>query len=222
MQRLKLALDHLLPNKKHSIHNYRPTMAGNDLILLTGGTGFIGFRTLQYALRKGYHVRAAVRSNAKAERLRNNPTLSEVKDHLDFVVVPDILANGAFDEAVQGVKYIVHLASPLASGFKADDDLDVKLIQPAVKGTLAVLEAAKKEPGIKRIVITSSVVALADFPVFAGMQPGTKTFGPNDRPADVPKVSIDICESGEALAGPFADQRCSPTQHPSWPTCNRR
>jgi nucleoside-diphosphate-sugar epimerase len=162
-------------------------MAAGDLILLTGGTGFIGFRTLRYALEQGYTVRAAVRSDAKAEQLRNNPTLTKVVDRLQFVVVPDILADGAYDEAVKGVKYIVHLASPLIGGQTAEDDLDAVLVAPAVKGTIAILEAAKKEPGVKRVVITSSVVAIVPFPVFAGMQAGDRTYGPSDRGSDVPK-----------------------------------
>jgi uncharacterized protein YbjT (DUF2867 family) len=37
----------------------------NDLVLITGGTGFIGFKIIVTALQAGYSVRAAVRSDAK-------------------------------------------------------------------------------------------------------------------------------------------------------------
>ena len=86
-------------------------MAGGDLVLLTGATGLVGFAVLRAALKKGYKIRAAVRSEAKAETVRSNPTLKDIsKDQLSFVIVPDILPDGAFDEAANGVKYILQVA----------------------------------------------------------------------------------------------------------------
>ena len=40
-------------------------MAGKRLILLTGATGFVGFRVLTTALEAGYNVGIAVRSLSK-------------------------------------------------------------------------------------------------------------------------------------------------------------
>ena len=88
-------------------------MAG-ELILLTGSTGFVGFETLRQALKHGYKVRAVVRSEQKAETVRSNPTLKDVsEDQLSFVVIPDLLAEGVFDEVVKDVDYIVLVASPV-------------------------------------------------------------------------------------------------------------
>ena len=75
------------------------------------------------------------------------------------MIVPDFLAPGAFDEAIQGVKYIIHVASPIPLGVPENVDFDKFFIQPAVRGTLGVLESAKKTPSVKRIVVTSSVIA---------------------------------------------------------------
>ena len=36
-------------------------------------------------------------------------------DSVEFIVVKDITADGAFDAALDGVSYIAHLASPLPS-----------------------------------------------------------------------------------------------------------
>ena len=132
-----------------------------DLVLVTGATGFLGFRVLLQTLEQGYQVRAAVRSEAKATTISTNPALKALNRYsqLSFVVVPDILAPGAFDEAIQGVKYIIHLASPIPLGIPENVDFDKFFIQPAVQGTLGVLESAKKTPSVKRIVVTSSVVA---------------------------------------------------------------
>jgi nucleoside-diphosphate-sugar epimerase len=140
-----------------TVHLLFLKMAG-DLVLLTGSTGFIGFRTLIQALSQGYHVRAAIRSESKISLLKAAQATQPYLDQLTFAIVPDIEKEGAFDQAVQGVTYIVHMASPLSKG---TDDHEKDLIQPAIRGTLSILRSALKEPGVKRVVITSSVTAVA-------------------------------------------------------------
>lgn len=153
------------------------------LILLTGGSGFIGSRTLRYALEKGYRVRAAVRSPSKAQTLRDS--LPQFADRFETTLVPDILAPGAYEEAIKGVEYVVHIASPLVIG-TLEDDLDAKIIQPAVQGTLEILRASLKETGVKRIVITSSTVAITPFAATIGLQPtGDTLFTASDRANDI-------------------------------------
>ncbi|KAK5062480.1 hypothetical protein LTR84_004552 [Exophiala bonariae] len=132
-------------------------MAG-ELILLTGGSGHLGYRTLVEALSKGYKVRAAVRSDAKVAEIKAAKSTQPYIDQLSFILVPDITQEGAFDQAVQGVDYIVHLASPL--GIPSDDD-EANIIQPAIRGTLSILRSAMKESKIRRVVITSSIAAVA-------------------------------------------------------------
>ncbi|KZF24005.1 NAD(P)-binding protein [Xylona heveae TC161] len=153
-------------------------MAG-DLVLLTGGTGMIGFRTLVFVLQKGFRVRCAVRNQAGFERIKSLPSISNYVDRLEPVIVPDITAKGAYDEAVQGVKYILHIASPLASPNFTDFENEV--IIPAIKGTVGILESAVKPAakGIKRVVIVSSIVALV--PPQAMFGPDPKTYTEADR-----------------------------------------
>jgi nucleoside-diphosphate-sugar epimerase len=128
-----------------------------ELILLTGGSGHIGYRTLIEALSKGYKVRAAVRSQSKADEISTAEPTKPYLDNLTFILVPDIEKNGAYAEAVEDVDYVVHLASPLP---KPSDDLDATIVQPAIRGTLSMLKCALKEPSIRRVVITSSAVAV--------------------------------------------------------------
>jgi len=125
----------------------------------------LGFKTLRDALNAGYRVRAAVRSEAKADSIRNNSLVKATHhiDNIEFVIVPDLSVPGAYDEAVQGVDYIIHIASPITQGFSTEEDYKEKLIKPAVTGTVGILDSAKKAPSVKRIVITSSVVAVASF-----------------------------------------------------------
>jgi nucleoside-diphosphate-sugar epimerase len=74
---------------------------------------------------------------------------------LDLVQVPDLQQGSeALDTALAGSQYVFHVASP----FRFDGDPDLDIVQPAVRGTKAVLEAAaKQKPGLKRVVVTSSV-----------------------------------------------------------------
>ncbi|KAK5119938.1 hypothetical protein LTR85_007014 [Meristemomyces frigidus] len=155
----------------------------NDLVLITGATGHIGFRTLRYLLEYGYNVRAAVRSVAKGEAIKSNPLLKDVStSQLSFVVVSDFLAPGAFDKAAEGVKYIVHLASPIPFGDGADPaDQEEHFVKPAVRGTISMLESAKKVGTVKRVVITSSMVVNIPIDVQFGITESADTYTAESR-----------------------------------------
>ncbi|KAK9364721.1 hypothetical protein V1509DRAFT_586727 [Lipomyces kononenkoae] len=138
-------------------------MSADDLVLITGASGHLGFKVLVLALQAGYKARVAVRSQDKANAILATESIRKLNPgtNLEFVVVVDILASDAYTSAVQGVKYIIHCASPITSGIT--EDFDKKIIQPALKGTTNILEAAYKSSGISRIVITSSIVAVIPF-----------------------------------------------------------
>ena len=139
------------------------------LVLVTGATGHLGFRIVINALTSGYHVRAAVRSQAKADLILASESVKNLKpgSALTFTIVPDILAPGAYDSAVKDVKYIVHTASPLAEPSTEEEKANIAFaVKPAIRGTLNILEAAAKAPSVKRVVITSSVVAVMPWPHF--------------------------------------------------------
>lgn len=131
------------------------------LVLVTGITGFIGAHVAKQLLQAGYHVRGTVRSMEKANELvRLNP---DFKDEVEFVIVKDIVDPNAFEDAIKNVDYVCHVASP----FFVDNIIDNKtqLLDPAVKGTLSVLEAAHGEKSVKRIVITSSFAAIINLEI---------------------------------------------------------
>jgi nucleoside-diphosphate-sugar epimerase len=142
------------------------------VVLITGATGHIGFRTLVFALQAGYRARVSSRKLAQAEALRDAESVKPYLDSIEFVEVPDFLAEGAFDEAVRGVDYVLHLASPIPTPELA---VDVKkhILEPAVRGTVSMLQSAAKSPSVKRVVVTSSVVVLAT-------PPGATMAGPYD------------------------------------------
>jgi nucleoside-diphosphate-sugar epimerase len=123
----------------------------------------IGFRILVQLLEAGYSVRAASRNQAGFDRTSSLKQVAGCKAQLSSVIVPDITVPGAYDEAVKGVRYIVHVASPLA-GKNTGTDYETSMIYPAIQGTVGILESASKVAGIARVVITASVASLASTP----------------------------------------------------------
>ncbi|WVQ74953.1 hypothetical protein IAR50_004561 [Cryptococcus sp. DSM 104548] len=132
-----------------------PAINKGDLILVTGASGFISSHTAKEFLKEGYKVRGTVRSQEKGEYLKN---LFEGLGQFEYAIVEDIAKDGAFDEAVKQVDAVAHLASPFYVANVKDPQ---ELINPAVKGTTGILKSIQKNnPGIKRIVITSSVASI--------------------------------------------------------------
>ncbi|MEJ2723790.1 MAG: NAD-dependent epimerase/dehydratase family protein [Deltaproteobacteria bacterium] len=65
---------------------------------------------------------------------------------------------GSFDEPMRGCELVLHTASPFfITGIKNPEE---ELIRPAKEGTRNVLQSAKTNPTVKRVVLTSSVVAI--------------------------------------------------------------
>ena len=62
-------------------------------------------------------------------------------------------------EAVKGCDYVIHVASPLPAESPKDEN---EVIQPAVQGTVGILEAWVGST-VKKVVITSSCVAIFDY-----------------------------------------------------------
>jgi nucleoside-diphosphate-sugar epimerase len=160
----------------------------HDLVLITGATGFLGYLVLVEALKQNYHVRIAVRSESKARKLLEAPSLKALnpsKDQLSWVVVPDMAAPGAYDEAVKGVKYIIHVASPIPTfggpNPPEKDQYKQYFIDPAVAGDTGMLRSAAKEKSVKRIVLTSSAVAITPFEYYMGKGDPERIFKASDR-----------------------------------------
>lgn len=123
----------------------------------------IGFRTLVQLLEAGYSVRAAVRNQAGFDRIAAFNSVAKYRSQLTSFIVPEITTPGAYDEAVKGVKYIIHGASPLPNTDNPDH-FESEIVQPAIRGTVGILESAIKTSGIEKIVITASIASIASMP----------------------------------------------------------
>ena len=84
-------------------------------VLLTGGSGFIAAHTLDVLLKRGHSVVTTVRTQGKADKIKEAYKSFAEKGQLGFSIVPDIAQEGAFDKAVVSdppFEAVLHTASP--------------------------------------------------------------------------------------------------------------
>jgi NADH dehydrogenase len=122
------------------------------VILVTGGTGFIGQHLVRQLVTQGYDVRLLLRPSPKSPNL---PTGLPVQ-----VAVSSFNDPRGLRAALKGINTVIHLAGTEALGIKSDlDGVDID-------GTRAITAAAK-EVGIDRFVFLSHIGAdkASAFPV---------------------------------------------------------
>ena len=128
-----------------------------ELVLVTGGSGFIAQHCILALLEAGYRVRTTLRSLSREAEVLSNLRSggAEPGDRLSFVAA-DLTADDGWVEAAADCAYIIHGASPTPSG---DQVREEDWIRPAVDGNLRVLRAAR-DAGVRRVVLTSAFGAI--------------------------------------------------------------
>lgn len=125
-------------------------------VLLTGISGYIGQHCAVELLKNGYAVRGSIRSLSKADQITEVIKKQIAPNgNLEYCEL-DLLKDNGWDKAVEGCDFVMHVASPFFSRIPKDEN---ELIRPAVEGTLRALKAANNA-GVKRVVLTSSMVAM--------------------------------------------------------------
>ena len=126
-------------------------------VLVTGGSGFIGSHCIVQLLAAGHQVRTTVRNLARESDLRDLVRAGGGDpDGRLTVVAADLERDAGWPEAVAGIDYALHVASPFPATVPRHED---ELIVPARDGALRVLRAAR-DAGVKRVVMTSSFAAI--------------------------------------------------------------
>jgi nucleoside-diphosphate-sugar epimerase len=117
------------------------------MILVTGGTGFLGSYLLRSLVQTGKPVRALYRKHIPDQ-------IADIKDRVEWVQ-GDVLDTGALEDAMQGIEQVYHCAAVVSF----QPDRRAQMLQVNVEGTANVVNLSL-EYGIKKIVHVSSVAAL--------------------------------------------------------------
>ncbi len=127
-----------------------------EKVLVTGASGFIAKHCIAELLRRGHPVKATLRNLARADEVRRGVAHAGADASDVEFVVADLLSDDGWAQAMQGCTYVLHVASPFPiTEPKNPEDV----IRPAREGALRVLRAAR-DAGVKRVVQTSSIVAV--------------------------------------------------------------
>jgi len=144
----------------------------SELVLVTGGSGFVGAHCIVQLLAAGYRVRTTLRSPVREADVRAMLTAAgaDPGDRLAFTVA-DLVSDTGWGEAVAGCDCVLHVASPIPPAAPKHED---ELIIPARDGALRVLKAAR-DARVRRVVLTSSFGAMC-----YGPQPPDRPFSELD------------------------------------------
>ena len=139
-------------------------------ILVTGGTGYIAGVLIRQLLAAGWAVHTTMRDLKREPALRQLLGVQAGDERLRCFAA-DLLHDAGWTDAAAGCGHMAQVASPLPVGVPRDAN---ELIVPARDGALRALKAAR-EAGVRRVVMTSSVAAIA-----YGHGPGEHRFTERD------------------------------------------
>jgi dihydroflavonol-4-reductase len=123
-----------------------PQPDADDILLVTGASGFVGAAIAIAARDAGYRVRVLVRASSPRGNIQPE----------DEVSVGDIRDRASLAQALRGVRYLIHAAAD----YRLWSRVPAEIITTNTEGTRCMMEEALRA-GVERIVYTSSVATIA-------------------------------------------------------------
>lgn len=164
-------------------------------ILITGGAGFIGSHTAEYALRLGHKV--SVIDDLSSGTLSN---LSTIKNDIEFFK-GSILNKDTLRKALQKKDIVIHLAAVPSVERSVRTPLKIHAVN--VSGALGVMHAVVRA-GVKRIIFASSSAIYGDpaiLPLKETMLPSPKSpYGAGKAACELYLQSFSACFGIETIA----------------------
>lgn len=149
-------------------------------VLVTGGTGFVGRAVLAALARTGVSARAAVR-RAPAKAL-----------DVETVVVGELSSHTKWDQALQGVTTIIHLAAR-AHVTRHEGNNALSLYRAVNADATRVLAAQACRAGVRRFVFVSSIKVNGEETTLGA------PFKADDAPAPIDAYGISKREAEDEL-----------------------
>lgn len=140
------------------IANFLKIKSDMKKVMVTGGTGYIGAWVVKYLLEEGSSVHITVRDKSNQDKFKYLEDIAENTDGELKVFEADLLIPSSFDTPMIGCEEVYHLASPFV--INNIKDAQKQLVDPALKGTQNVLNSVDKTETVKKVILTSSVVAI--------------------------------------------------------------
>ncbi|GLT73578.1 hypothetical protein SLA2020_454260 [Shorea laevis] len=172
-------------------------------VCVTGASGFLASWLVKRLLLSGYCVIGTVRDPGNEKKLAHLLRLEGARERLRLVKA-NLMEEGSFDDAIMGCHGVFHTASPVQ---KPSSDPKAEILEPAIEGTLNVLRSCKKNPSLRRVVLTSSSSTVR----------ARDDFDPNVPFDETSWSSVELCERLQiwyALSKTLAERA-------AWEFCNK-
>ncbi len=166
-----------------------PPPAGEQLVCVTGASGYLASHVVRELLARGYRVRGTVRDPADPEKTDHLKRLPGAGERLELVRA-ELGEPEGLQRALQHCTALLHTASP--ARFTARDP-QREIIDPAINGTRNALAAAADAGSVERVVLTSSVAAIMGY----------------DRAPEYEFTEADWCEDATVEGNPYGLSKAS-------------
>ncbi|KAM0945964.1 putative dihydroflavanol 4-reductase [Dioscorea sansibarensis] len=121
-------------------------MDGKGTVCVTGAAGYVGSWLVIRLLERGCTVKATVRDLNNREKVKHLVDLPGAKTRLSLWKA-DLVAEGSFDEAIDGCIGVFHNATPMDF---LPEDHENEEIKPTVDGALNIMRSCFKAKRLRK------------------------------------------------------------------------
>ena len=160
----------------------------NKNVFITGATGFLGSWLTKYLLEENSNITALVRDWIPKSKLISDDSINKINivrgNIEDYLLIERIINE-------YEINMVFHIAAQTIVGIANNNPLST--FESNIKGTWNILEACRKSPNVKKVIVASSDKAYGDQEILPYSE-STPLIGRH--PYDVSKSCADlICRS---------------------------